>query len=532
MGEKRRRRAAGTTARRSVGEQQARELALHARVLAGRQDFDAALDALGQALTAAPQLETLWAQFGELIRIFRLRAPFPDALRALLERALEHPSVDPGDLVLPIVSAALSRADGDPLAEPLLLRLMKDTVVRDAQIESAMLAARQRARDGVAVPLPVLVAIAHQCFNTEYVMDAAEPPASPQTPRDYALYATFKPLNTLPDAHSLMQRLAGTPVAPLVQQQVAERLEEERLRPGIGSIGAPGSTVSQAVREQYEANPYPRWVRMRARFEAAPLGDSVREMFPGVNAHGGPARILLAGCGTGRNAIATALRFAQSSVLAVDLSRASLAYALRKTRELGLQNIEYRHADLLALGALDERFDLVEASGVLHHLADPMAGWRVLAERVKPGGFMLIGLYSERGRRHFTHARRWLDGRFEATPAGIREARKAIRAAASQDELLARVARNEDFFSLSGCRDMLFHVQEQTYELPQIARMLAELGLDFLGFEFDDAGIAAARYCARFPSDPRMRDLANWHKYEEDNPGTFTRMYQFWLQRR
>jgi len=54
----------------------------------------------------------------------------------------------------------------------------------------------------------------------------------------------------------------------------------------------------------------------------------------------------------------------------------------------------------------------------------------------------------------------------------------------------------------------------------------------FRSFEFDDSGITAARYRARFPGDVRMNDLARWHEYEQENPDAFTRMYQFWLQRR
>jgi len=285
------------------------------------------------------------------------------------------------------------------------------------------------------------------------------------------------------------------------------------------------------VRAQYEENPYPRWLRMQTRFDAAPLADIIRELFPGLEVKRGPARILLAGCGTGQNAIGTARRFADSNVLAVDLSLASLAYARRKTLELGVSNIVYRHADLLVLGSLGERFHLIEASGVLHHLEDPLAGWRVLAGLVEPGGFMRIGLYSERGRRHFAHARQFIAARgFDATPAGIRAARAAIRAA-TQDELLARVARNEDFYSLSGCRDMLFHVQESCFSLPELAAMIQALGLHFLGFEFPDSGITVARYRARYPADALMRNLDNWHRYEQDNPDSFARMYQFWVRK-
>ena len=75
-------------------------------------------------------------------------------------------------------------------------------------------------------------------------------------------------------------------------------------------------------------------------------------------------------------------------MLAVDLSLSSLCYAKRKTRELGLTNITYAQADILRLGTLPRRFDVIESSGVLHHLADPLAGWRVLLSLLRPGGFM------------------------------------------------------------------------------------------------------------------------------------------------
>ena len=69
-----------------------------------------------------------------------------------------------------------------------------------------------------------------------------------------------------------------------------------------------------------------------------------------------------------------------SAVTAVDLSRASLAYAQRKTSELGITNVKYLQADILNLGELGQGFDIIESAGVLHHMNDPMAGWRVLVE--------------------------------------------------------------------------------------------------------------------------------------------------------
>jgi 2-polyprenyl-3-methyl-5-hydroxy-6-metoxy-1,4-benzoquinol methylase len=537
MGEKKRRLAARAAGKQ--GERPALAHAARARSLTAEAAFEPALHELARALELAPHRDSLWAQFGELIRFFRFFHPLQPQLRALLQQALEHRAVDPGNLVLPIASAALSRPPGEVFAEPLLLRLLEDAIVRDAELERLIASERRRALQGAAVPLKLLVAIAHQCFNTEYVLDESEAEARAvaqllarlERDADYALYAAYRPLHTLPEPERIAERLAQTPLASLARRQIVEPREEARLRAGIESLGATTDAVSAAVRAQYEANPYPRWIRMQTSFDAAPFTEIVGELFPDIEVKRGPARILLAGCGTGQNAISMARRFADASVLAVDLSLASLAYAKRKTLELGVSNIAYRHADLLTLGSLGERFHLVEASGVLHHLEDPLAGWRVLAGLAERGGFMRIGLYSERGRRHFVHARQFVAVRgFDATPAGIHAARAAIRAA-SGDELLARVARNEDFYSMSGCRDMLFHVQEKCLSLPEIATMIRTLGLQFLGFEFADSGITAARYRARFTGDPLMRDLDNWHRYEQDNPDAFAQMYEFWLRK-
>jgi hypothetical protein len=137
-----------------------------------------------------------------------------------------------------------------------------------------------------------------------------------------------------------------------------------------------------------------------------------------------------------------------------------------------------------------------------------------------------VGLYSESGRRAVVRARELIatEG-FAPDAAGIRACRAAIRAR-SGDALLATLARNEDFFSMSGCRDLLFHVQEHRFSLAQIEAMIGRLGLRFLGFEFPDSGATLLRYQARF-KDPL--DLKSWHRFEMEFPDSFSRMYQFWV---
>jgi SAM-dependent methyltransferase len=220
-----------------------------------------------------------------------------------------------------------------------------------------------------------------------------------------------------------------------------------------------------------------------------------------------------------------------SRVLAIDLSRASLAYAARRARESGLTDIEFAQGDILELGFLEERFDVIQCSGVLHHLRDPMAGWRVLTGLLAPGGKMKVALYSEIARRSVAAARRLITERgFGADPRGMRAARAAILALPSDDPARA-VAGSIDFYSLSGCRDLLFHAQEHRTTLPEIAAMLDDLGLGLLGFEFEYAA-TRLQYLREFPRDPAATSLANWAEFEKRHPDTFAAMYQVWVTRR
>jgi SAM-dependent methyltransferase len=401
-----------------------------------------------------------------------------------------------------------------------------------------------------SVPLECIAAIAQQGFNTEYVNDetAAEGAAVGRVAATigamraegravplhwYALYGCYRPLHTLDAPERIAADLRSTALRSIVTRQIDEPLEERRLRSELPRLTDVSNDVSAAVQEQYEANPYPRWVRVRRDAPQPTVAAFIRRQFHGIDLQDlddSPARILIAGCGTGRHPISTAHRFPDAQIVALDLSSASLAYALRKTQELGIGNIQYAQADILGLAAFAGRFSVIECTGVLHHLPDPVAGWRILEALLLPGGLMRIGLYSEIARRHVVRAREVVAAHgFTPTPDGIREFRQFVLAH-DADPLLARLARGEDFYSASGLRDLVFNVQEQRLTLPRIAAILSELGLAFLGFEFGDAGTVPA-YRARFPTDRTLASLDNWHAFEASRPDTFAQMYQFWVRK-
>jgi 2-polyprenyl-3-methyl-5-hydroxy-6-metoxy-1,4-benzoquinol methylase len=397
--------------------------------------------------------------------------------------------------------------------------------------------------------LELACALARQCFINEYVFGDTEDEASRvQTLRDgvaamlaagestpaarLAALGAYLPLGAIDGADKLLDRTWPEPVAALLTQQVREPREEQALRAATPRLTPIEDEVSLRVQRQYEENPYPRWVRLGRPPAARPLDRVLSDMFPRapfVPMKREPIDFLIAGCGTGQQPLERALAISGARFLAVDLSLASLGYAQRKTRELGIKKIEYAQADILKLGALDRRFDAIETSGVLVAIAKPFAAWRVLLSLLKPGGVMSVGLYSETARRNIVLAQKYLAANgYSGSPEEIRRGRQAIMNLPAEDPIRSVLAVG-DFYSTSNCRDLLFHVQETRFTLPQIAAFLAENRLTLLGFVLDAATLR--RYDQRFPDDPARTNLVHWHQFEQDNPDTFISMYQFWVQK-
>jgi tetratricopeptide (TPR) repeat protein/SAM-dependent methyltransferase len=491
------------------------------------------------------------------------------SLRGLLLRALNEGWDRPDGLALvcaaaikhrPGIAALAARArEGDVLLgaedlaaltqDSLLLALLCRTPNLDIELERLLTMARRHLlQTAMAAPqdeaaLEFRAALAQQCFINEYVFSQGEEElAQARQLRDgliaalergerasacqIAAVAAYFPLSSVRGL-SLAQAWPD-PVAALLVQQVQEPEEERELQAAIPRLTAISDSVSRLVQVQYEENPYPRWVAADPSAPSEDLDGHLRRKFPHAVIVGGDARqstdILVAGCGTGRNAIETARRFKNARVLAVDLSLNSLGHAIRKSREQG--GIEYAQADLLELGSIPRRFDLIEAVGVLHHLADPYAGWRVLLSLLKPGGFMQLGLYSGLARRNLSALRaRLAAGGYGTSADDVRRARQDLIA----DGDPGQIAAHPDFFGISTCRDLLFHVQEQEFSLGDIGAFLRGNGLNFLGFWIEDAVLA--RYRHRYPHDPAAVDLGHWQDFEQDNPDCFSGMYQFWLQK-
>lgn len=146
---------------------------------------------------------------------------------------------------------------------------------------------------------------------------------------------------------------------------------------------------------------------------------------------------------------------------------------------------------------------------------------------------MKIGLYSKIARKQIADAREIIKQRkIISTPDNIREFRHEIKEMpSSQESGLKELANLNDFFSMSMCRDLLFHAQEHRFSLPHIEAVLKNLRMKFLGFEFSDNQIKK-QFSLSYPAEDALYSLPLWHEFEMANPNIFLGMYQFWLQKR
>ncbi|MBA3880085.1 MAG: hypothetical protein C0500_10255 [Sphingobium sp.] len=443
----------------------------------------------------------------------------PEALAPAAIRYLEHGA---GAVIGAVPDLAASGVQA-LLSHPVLLALLRATPAATPRLEIFLARARHAAlRDGAAaVPLPFLIALAERAAASGFALtlparDAEwqaeearclvdlRAAASAGDPAAVALLGCYEPLRNLPEPVWAAPALAALKAAHLVAPARAAAIAA-----GLAPITAIDAS-SAPVAAQYEADPYPMWVR-------EPIGLAVA-VPQAVTRRADPSRVrrvLVAGCGTGQHALVAADRWPRASLLAIDLSRASLAHAIAKTSSLGITRIRFALGDLLEVATIGERFPVIEAVGVLHHLADPAAGLKALAGALAPGGVMLVALYARRARAGLASARSIAD-HVPATAAAIR----AWRARALDELAAPEILHSPDFYSIGGCRDLVFHVREQSYDLLEIGALAEAAGLAVIAVEPPPRAL---------PNPPGAVDLAGWDACEQAEPMLFGGMYHVWL---
>lgn len=443
-------------------------------------------------------------------------------------------------------------------AEPVLLALLGRSSVSDLELERFLTSLRAAllhilmqggdSRDqGI---LELCCALGRQCYINEYVFDLTEDENIRATelrekiayalekdltvsPAQLALLSAYAPLDCLPSV-PLLKRSWPKRVAELLHEQIEEPAARRRLRSTISRITPIIDNTSIRVQDQYEESPFPRWVKLPPGRAMSSIDEWMPQHFPFSNfrklGKGADLDILIAGCGTGHHSLLFAQAFPGARILAVDLSMASLCYAKEKTRQMGIANIEYAQGDILEIGCLQRRFDVISSSGVLHHTSDPEKAWRALLDLLQPDGCMQVGVYSLRAHRNVIAVQRWLSERgFTSSVESIRRARQELAAAAAADAALADALKFADFYTTSEFRDLFRPTQMLRFTVPKIAAFLDANHMEFLGFSVKSE--IRQQFWDRF-SRQAEANLSLWDIFENERPDTFREMYEFWIQKR
>ena len=495
------------------------------------QDAEA-LVSHARALALAPGTPALLANFARCAAHARLKPGDldPQVLVPVLLACLQSDLVDHQSLAN-VVSLVLRANGGGFKADPLAHLALEKIIVANEQDEKLLTSMRREILLSGAPADAFAFALASQCFLNEYVWDVSEEEeaalerlerAAPSIAR-FALLACYR--------RPVRADAAGCAIPAGVMQRLIVEPELEASLAACLPGAAIEDPVSRGVQAMYEENPYPRWTGMSVEPTLGCIERILEDVAPCVPALGAAVerpRILVAGGGTGRDPLSYARFCKGAQVRAIDLSRASLAHARRKAEELGVRNLELAQQDILALEE-ENTYDVISCRGVLHHLAEPEKGLQRLVRALKPGGFLMLALYSSAARREVSRIRSVIarEG-YAPTPEGIRRCRRRLRRNAA--EFGGPVLGALDFYSMSMARDLLFHVQEHQYALPQIAAMLGRHGLEFLGFRLSDPAVRAL-YGHAWPADEAMTDLGRWQALEERHPSIFWGMYQFWTRK-
>ncbi|MEC8519277.1 MAG: tetratricopeptide repeat protein [Pseudomonadota bacterium] len=531
-----------------------------------------AIEAYNNAIIIKPDCPEAYLNIGIALKFVKFAAPHPEFQKTIGLLLDQKKSVRPKEIAKAVISLlkfepnlkkhlAVQNDDEkqqsllETIVElsdmPLLLKLMSICPLADLELETLLKEIRAKILlefhivDNNPKILEFQKALSLQCFTNEYIYDInldeekAIDVLEAKVKNSLALgqQPSLQAILCLTSYKALYEYTWHQSIAPsktldtIFTRQIREPRLESKLKNNIPILEDITDDISVKVREQYETHPYPRWVNLSLPVKSEPISHIVAQskikLFDNdINKINTP-NILVAGCGTGQHSIATAAKFKNSKVLGIDLSLSSLAYAKRKTEDLDINNIEYMHADILKLDKLNRQFDIVESSGVLHHMKNPMAGWKVLVNCLKDGGLMKIGLYSALARQHINEIRREiLELEIGSSDEEMRLFRSnVINSGLSHYNL---VLNYSDFYSLSTLRDLLFHTQEHQFTIPQIKKCLNELNLKFCGFENETI---VKKFKASNSGEFDVYNLDDWQIYEEANPRTFAGMYQFWCQK-
>jgi 2-polyprenyl-3-methyl-5-hydroxy-6-metoxy-1,4-benzoquinol methylase len=207
-------------------------------------------------------------------------------------------------------------------------------------------------------------------------------------------------------------------------------------------------------------------------------------------------RILDAGCGSGVSTEYLAHLNPLSNIVAIDISDGTLAVAKERIEKTckpvaNGRTIDFKQLSLYHLDQIAGNFEMINCVGVLHHMADPVAGIQALAAKLAPGGLLHLFLYAEIGRWEIHLIQEAIAILTKASSdqgkdfkQGVKLGRDLFAALPESNRLLQR---EKSRWSIENHRDQCFadmylHPREVSYGIDSLFELIDASELEFVGF--------------------------------------------------
>jgi SAM-dependent methyltransferase len=279
------------------------------------------------------------------------------------------------------------------------------------------------------------------------------------------------------------------------------------------------SKAVDPICEFYTSHPYPPPVenldRAREMYRDENVLRSEFHLFWPNKQYRADLDVLVAGCGTWQSA-KHAICHPDARVVGVDVSTTSLEHTNRLKQKHNLTNLETHQVPIENVNELDQRFDLIICTGVLHHLADPDAGLRALRSVLKPDGAMYLMVYAPYGRTGVymlqDYCRRLGIG---ASQQEINDLVAVLQRLPPHHPLLASQGGSREFMKGDALADALLNPRDRSYSVPQLYEFIEHNGLTLARWYWQAAYLPQCGAIANTPHAARLAALPEREQYIE-----------------